>query len=293
MSRADRTARRRARLEDALRQLREAETLDEVLGGLCVQAVRATALDWVLASRVRDGVWSPWMFHDDAKDPDARDRVPDIVVDLAQLPAESVAAAQARAVTVRDPKAGGHLPHPVRRRLGDAPFVVVPIVIGAAVPGLLHGGRTGGSAAVDDADRERLWRFALGAGRIIERADLRRRLQAQEALVASIATDAKRATATGGHRIELQRLAGQAARIAADDAQTVDALRLFRDGPLTPREREVLALVVQGHGNAAIAEQLAIGRGTVKSHVRNVMRKLGVAGRTELIAAVHRPPAVR
>ena len=293
MSRADRAARRRGRLEDALHQLREAETLDEVLGGLCVQAARATALDWVLASRVRDGVWSPWMLHDDTADRGARDRGQDIVVDLAQLPVESVVVAQARAVTVRDPRAGGHLPQPVRRRRGDAAFVIVPIVIGTSVPGLLHGGRAGGSAEVDDGDRERLSRFALGAGRIIERADLRRRLQAQEALVASIASDAARATATGGRRIELQRLAGQAARIAADDAQTVDALRLSRDGPLTPREREVLALVVQGHGNAAIAELLAIGRGTVKSHVRAVMRKLGVAGRTELIAAVHRQPAIR
>jgi DNA-binding NarL/FixJ family response regulator len=50
---------------------------------------------------------------------------------------------------------------------------------------------------------------------------------------------------------------------------------------LTARERLVLALLVRGRRNRQIAEELGIAEGTVKSHVSNIMLKLGVADRTE------------
>lgn len=59
---------------------------------------------------------------------------------------------------------------------------------------------------------------------------------------------------------------------------------------LTNRERDVLALIVEGLSNPQIAERLRIGKGTVKSHVSNVLQKLGVASRTEAatLALKHR-----
>jgi NarL family two-component system response regulator LiaR len=55
---------------------------------------------------------------------------------------------------------------------------------------------------------------------------------------------------------------------------------------LTPREREVLALMVKGMGNTEIAEVLVIGLSTTKSHVSSILAKLGVTSRTEVIAMV-------
>jgi two-component system, NarL family, response regulator LiaR len=51
--------------------------------------------------------------------------------------------------------------------------------------------------------------------------------------------------------------------------------------PLTPREREVLALIGRGMANKRIARELGIAEKTVKAHVSNVLAKLGVADRTQ------------
>jgi DNA-binding NarL/FixJ family response regulator len=53
---------------------------------------------------------------------------------------------------------------------------------------------------------------------------------------------------------------------------------------LTQRESEVLGLLVGGHSNRAIAERLTLGEETVKTHVRGILRKLGVTDRTQAVA---------
>jgi pimeloyl-ACP methyl ester carboxylesterase/DNA-binding CsgD family transcriptional regulator len=52
---------------------------------------------------------------------------------------------------------------------------------------------------------------------------------------------------------------------------------------LSPREREVLALITEGLGNAQIAEHLAISEKTVRNHVSNLFDKLGVWTRAQAI----------
>jgi DNA-binding CsgD family transcriptional regulator len=52
---------------------------------------------------------------------------------------------------------------------------------------------------------------------------------------------------------------------------------------LTPREREVLLLMQQGLTNAQIAKTLVIELSTAKSHVHNILKKLGVSGRLQAI----------
>ena len=59
---------------------------------------------------------------------------------------------------------------------------------------------------------------------------------------------------------------------------------------LTPREHEIAVLVSRGFTNKAIARQLGLRIPTVKSHVHQVLRKLGLSSRVTLLAAARRNP---
>ena len=52
---------------------------------------------------------------------------------------------------------------------------------------------------------------------------------------------------------------------------------------LTEREREVLTLMIEGLNNTQIAGRLEVSPSTIKSHVSNILSKLGVASRTEAV----------
>jgi NarL family two-component system response regulator LiaR len=54
-------------------------------------------------------------------------------------------------------------------------------------------------------------------------------------------------------------------------------------GDLTEREREVLVLMIEGLNNTQIAGRLTVSPSTIKSHVSNILSKLGVASRTEAV----------
>jgi DNA-binding CsgD family transcriptional regulator len=98
-------------------------------------------------------------------------------------------------------------------------------------------------------------------------------------LVAEVESLARRA------RIELPGAAGGGAETEeapAEEAAVTDELGL------TPREREVPALVADGRTNRQIAEALFISNKTASVHVSNILAKLGVANRGEAAAVAHR-----
>lgn len=62
---------------------------------------------------------------------------------------------------------------------------------------------------------------------------------------------------------------------------------------LTQRESDVLELLVSGHANKAIAGELVISEDTVKTHLRGLYRKLGVADRASAVSAALREGVFR
>lgn len=61
-----------------------------------------------------------------------------------------------------------------------------------------------------------------------------------------------------------------------------------RDLGLTPRQADVLRLVLEGKPIKLICRELSLGEGTVKGHVSAVLRALNVTSRTQAIVAAHR-----
>jgi DNA-binding NarL/FixJ family response regulator len=84
------------------------------------------------------------------------------------------------------------------------------------------------------------------------------------------------AAVRAAHRGELQLDAAVARRLMA-------SLRAPQDpaGELTDREREILRLVAAGMANKEIASELVISERTARTHVSNILRKLGLTSRTQ------------
>jgi DNA-binding NarL/FixJ family response regulator len=72
----------------------------------------------------------------------------------------------------------------------------------------------------------------------------------------------------------------------------VDRLGAGGADHLTPREAEVLELLQDGSSNSEIAGELSIGIETVRTHARNIYRKLGIASRRELTRLARQEPVV-
>jgi DNA-binding NarL/FixJ family response regulator len=115
-----------------------------------------------------------------------------------------------------------------------------------------------------DAEQEVLAALAAGADAYVVK-------NAEPARIA----DAVRIAAEGGAYFDPQIAHFVLARLSSGEpAKTADS-------PLSPRETDVLRLVAEGVSNVDIAQQLSIGLGTVKGHVRDILEKLAASDRTQ------------
>ena len=115
-------------------------------------------------------------------------------------------------------------------------------------------------------------------------------------------------TASGTSRDDARAVIAQGADavLLAEDVPglVVSAVRAALDGllvlsaplgaaierpPLTPREKQILALVVMGYTNREIADQLVLAESTIKSHLFSAFRRLGVRSRSEAVALITDP----
>jgi DNA-binding CsgD family transcriptional regulator len=202
-----------------------------------------------------------------------------------------------RPVLVSDAEGDARTFKPLVQASGTKSYVAAPIMPGGRVIGMLHADHRTSDRAVDELDREVLWTFAEGFGYAVERMLLVERLEAETAQIQLMANTA---TALIDHlrSTELDLASLGAAANGSGNGSAGDVLHPSAERPLpvphalegllTRRELEVLELMAAGASNAEIAERLVISVGTVKSHVKHILRKLRAANRAEAVSRYFR-----
>ena len=131
------------------------------------------------------------------------------------------------------------------------------------------------SAALSRANRPSLRRVINGTG-VVLHTNLGRAPLAAAALQAAVR----------GNNVVARELVGSLARLVGGSAPEPAVARPpapFTE--LTPREREILECIADGMSNKMIARALEITDGTVKLHVKAILRKLGMRSRVEAAVA--------
>ncbi len=159
--------------------------------------------------------------------------------------------------------------------LGWEIYVVAAVVVQGHTVGLLHAdagaGGGPGARALDVLDAEVSTRYAEGLAGVFERAVLREMLQRHHHELRA---------AVGWMSARLGQLAGG----AADASVASEPGEAASHDALTPRELDVLRLLARGQTNLEIARGLMVREGTIKYHVKNVLRKLGATSRADAVA---------
>jgi DNA-binding NarL/FixJ family response regulator len=110
----------------------------------------------------------------------------------------------------------------------------------------------------------------------------------EEALAPVFAAGADAVISKAIHPVSLATLLREISRGTVVHVPRQKSVKVSReDCPLTDRELEILQLVAQGYTNGRIARELWVTEQTVKFHLSNTYRKLGVANRTEASRYAH------
>jgi LuxR family transcriptional regulator, regulator of acetate metabolism len=158
-------------------------------------------------------------------------------------------------------------------------YVVAAVVVQGHTVGLLHADAFATGRALDALDAEVVSRYAEGLAGVFERAVLREMLQRHHHELRS---------AVGWMSTRL----GQLATGTGEWAPPGDGADLAGAEDLTPRELEVLRLLAKGQTNLEIARALVVREGTIKYHVKNILRKLGATSRADAVSRYARAAGV-
>jgi DNA-binding CsgD family transcriptional regulator/GAF domain-containing protein len=270
-------------VQEGLQRLRSARSVDQ-LACLAPQVVHELGFHRVLLSRLHGSRWiaRSAFAPDDAVLADAMVRVG------AASPGrldygwpEGDVVRRRTPILVADAQSHPWVHPQLKTLTGSRDYISAPLVAGADVVGLLHVDRSARARPLADHDRDLLGLFAEGLGFVFERTVCREQL------------------------IGLQRRLEEQARSVGDLMDGyLDADLLGRpvdstprpappfpvSGPLaalTRRELEVLWHLADGESNHQIGTRLYISAGTVKTHVKHLLNKLGAANRAEAVARYH------
>ena len=271
------------RVRRAVEALAQIGAASQIIDCSAAQAARAADLDRVVLSRIEHGALVIARVHPPTE-AGMLDEPGDVPLRLAYplLECELLRRREARVVADIDHAQPSR--YAFLTVFGWRAYVAAPIVVDSAVVGFLHGDRVAaGRPALSQIDADAIEHFAAGFALVYERSVLRRRLRDQRREIRRIASWAEaRIGELSDDVIGLSPDVAEAVerRAKAPEILTQDGL----DTQLTTREIDVLQLMAKGKTNSDIAHALFVSEGTVKFHVKNILRKMQASNRADASA---------
>jgi LuxR family transcriptional regulator, regulator of acetate metabolism len=257
------------RIRDGIARLGEIGSPDGFLERAAQELGASSDFDRVVISEIADerlvprAAWS----RDEPTPGATLERLRSLSIPLAYPLVEAEVVKRQEPVIVHVDPRGRRSPAALRDALGWTQYVAVALTLSGITAGMLH---ADAARELDEVDLEAAAIFGEGMTGAYERAALYRSLQHhRRELHSAVAWMSERLAHAGGQADPL------------GEAATADALG---SGDLTEREREVMALLARGMTNLAIARALVISEGTVKYHVKNILRKLQATSRADAVA---------
>lgn len=275
------------RVREALAMLREAQSTDELIE-LATEAIGLLGFDRSILSRIEESAWIPenvWVGRDrqwarEILEAGCRDHR---LLDRTLVETEMVQ--RKVPILVHDVQARPAVHRPIAEASLSRSYAAAPLMAGNDVVGFLHADCYYQGRELDGFDRRLLATFAEGVGHALARTATMDRL-------AAIRAGFDQLSGTLGSAVgERLRHCGPLPRprAAVSSGGATQRHAGYRptggDGErLTRRELEVLALMASGDTNGRIGRRLVISEGTVKTHVKHILRKLGAANRAEAVS---------
>jgi DNA-binding CsgD family transcriptional regulator len=274
------------RIQEGIVRLRECETPQELIEAAPRELLVTGGYTRAMVSRVRGSLWVPEVLEIvDGIDPgeEAFQRfVAEVEIPLAHMLMETELVRRRIPVLVSDPYGHPRTYKPIVEVSRCTSYAAAPIMPTSRVIGFFHVDRFGQDLPVSPEDRDNLWVFAEHFGLLYERSILVERLESQRAHLHDVLSEAVTA---------IDQICNAEIGLARNEQAPPPASSRAAPGPasrlgtlLTAREQEVLELMAGGATNSQIARELVVSEGTVKSHVKRILRKLRVDNRAGAVA---------
>ena len=277
-------------LGNVLARLESAPSTVADLIKLGPQLTRDLGFDRAIVSRIVDGVWiSESVYIID--DPQWAEEINRVGQEKPQplVPGlhETEIVRRREAMIVTDVQRDSRVHRPIADASRSRSYAAAPLMSGNQVVGLLHADCYLQGRDTDGVDCQSLATYAKGLQIALTRASLAEQLHRTGSTLRRLANDCQDGSATvGDFSLDHTQTAATANLFPLATRVTRQAIESVRDA-LTPREVQILELMAEGLSNAVIAARLVISEGTVKQHVKHILRKLRAGNRVEAVSMLY------